>query len=318
MLYDEKLLDYKESIKDFETMNERFPSNSFEPEVMYRLFKMYQFRKDSARANYIRANLLTKYPESPYALILQHKSLKSAENDANKELVAHYEKMYEAYLTGNYQQVKAMKLEADKKFPGNSLRPKLDLLNALAIGKTDSLSKFRAELELVVKDYPKTDVAERAASILAYIQKKEVSTKKDSTGALVAVALPDFEMEPAGPHYFIFATKETNFDNNELLAGFNKYNDEFSSLDNLRVNNYVSQEGYQMVMVREFADMKKAMDYVKGIQTLDIIKNQLKFTGKYLSFVISTNNFKKMLKEQKVDSYTKFYQDYTIKNAPKQ
>ncbi len=315
VLYDEKLLDFKESAKEFEKMNERFPGNAYEPEVLYRLYKIYLFQKDSGRANYAKANLITKYPESPYALILQNKTLKSAETDSNKEIVAHYELTYSYFISGDYNQVKRMKKEADKAYPGNSLQPKYDLLYALSVGKTDSLSAFKSELELLTKLYPGTDVGERATVILAYIKKKETASRKDS---VVVAAEPDFKMEPALPHYFIFATKDEKIDNNELLSGFNKYNEEFSSFENLRVNNYVSPEGYQMIMVREFSDLKKSLDYMKGIQVLDIIKSQIKFSGKYIIFVVSAGNFKKLLKEQKLDSYFGFFTEYQTKNAPKQ
>lgn len=307
VLYDEKLNDTKESSKAFETMNDRFPGNAFEPEVLYRLFKLYRVAKDTPRSEYNKANLITRYPESPYALIVQGKSIKTAETDANLAVVAHYEKTYEAYLENDYARVKAMKHEAEKLFPGNSLSPKFELLYALAVGKTDSLGAFRKELEQLVKDYPRTDVAERAQTILDYIKRQETKPKSGAQQVVIANE-PDFVSEPTAPHYFIFATRDDKFDNNEGLNQFNKYNEDFGSLDNLRVNNYVTPEGYQLIMVREFGDLKKAQDYLNGIETLNIVKSQLKYSGTYLLFVISVNNFKKMLKEQKVDQYHLFYQ----------
>jgi len=317
VLYDEKLLDYKESLKDFELLEERFPANAYEPEVLYRMYKMYTVRKDTSHAKFCKANLIARYPESPYALILQNKHLKSAETDANKEVVEHYERTYEEYLKANYQNVKLMKMEADKQFPGNSLKPKYEFLYALAVGKTDSLSKFKKELELIVTDYPNLDVGERARSILSYIKKRETVLTKDSTQQ-VNKAEPDFVIETSGPQYVIFATKEEKYDNNELLSGFNRYNEEFSSMDNLKVNNFLSPEGYQLVMIRDFSEIKKAQDYLKSLAALDFIKSQIQFTGKYMIFVISPANFKKMLKDQKLESYAKLWQEFNNKNNQKQ
>lgn len=315
VLYDEKLGDSKESSRAFETLIDRFPGNGYEPEVLYRLYKLNVVMKDSSRANYYKASLITRYPETPYALIVQGKSIKTAETDQNREVVLHYEKTYQAYLEGNYAEVKHMKMEADKRFPGNSLNPKFELLNALAIGKTDSTIVFKKELELIVKTYPRTDVADRAQGILNFIIKQEKGSK--DTVKTKSPVEETFVHEPASPHYLIFATRDEKFDNNEGLNQFNRYNEEFGSLDNLKVNNYVTPEGYQLIMVREFADFKKALDYLNGMETLNVIKSQLKFSGSYMLFVISVSNFKKMLKEQKLDMYYRFYSEIKIKQPGK-
>jgi tetratricopeptide (TPR) repeat protein len=159
-IYNDKLKDNKEAIKDYEILLTRFPKSEYEPEVMYKLFKLYTAQKETAKAEAIRTRLITEYPKSTYALILQNKAISSAETDANKEVVQYYEQTYALYTEGNYAEVKRRQAEAVKKFPGNSLQPKFDLLNAMAVGRTDSVEVFKKELTEIVTRYPKTDVAE--------------------------------------------------------------------------------------------------------------------------------------------------------------
>jgi tetratricopeptide (TPR) repeat protein len=317
VLYDEKLMDYKEAVKNYEAMLERFPASDFEPEVLYRLFKLYNKMKDEPRANMKKAQLIAKYPDNPYALILQNKSVKSAENDANKELVAFYELMYKTYSAGQYQQVLEMKKEADRKFPGNAMRGKFDLLNALAIGKTKPVQEFKTELEVIVKEYPNTDISETAQRILDAMNNKN----KPVTDSASLKPQKEFVIAAGSPHYVIIATRDKGFDVNEALSQTNKYNEEFESLDNLRVNNYLSNEGYIMLMVREFTDLDKALKYLKGVDMMELVRKRIKYQGEYIQFAISPNNFKKMLKEQRVEQYHQLFREFMESekaNKPKQ
>lgn len=305
VLYNEKLLDYKEAIKNFDIMLERFPANSYEPEVLYREYKMYTSLKDDARANYIKATLITKYPNSPYSLLLQNKPLTTPDDSSNKEIIMLYEQTYAAYQNANYVEVSNLVKKAKTEYQGNVMMGKFDLLNALAIGKTQSKENFINELELLKKDYPKTDVAEYATNILNVLNKPSDTTSikkivKDSA---------EFEIEENAPHYYVFATKTDKFDNNEALTIFNRYNEEYMTTDNLRVNNLLTNDGYQLIYVVQFANLKNGMKYITDIEKLGLIKNQLKFSGQYVHFVISISNFRKMLKNQKTDAYNTFFQE---------
>lgn len=317
VLYDEKLMDYKEAALSYERMLDRFPENDFEPEVLYRLYKLYVKQKDEPKAKLKKTQLITKYPDNPYSLILQNKSVRSAETDANKEIVALYERMYTAYTQAQFDTVFELKRESEKKFPGNAMRGKFDLLYAMAVGKTRTIPEFKTELELVVKEYPKTDLSETAQRILDALNNKDKPTKDSAS----VPQQKEFTIASGGPHYVIIATRDKGFDVNEALSELNKYNEEFESLDNLRVNNYLSNEGYIMLMIREFTDLEKAMKYLKGAETMQLVRKRIKFQGEYIQFAITPNNFKKMLKEQKIDQYNMLYKEFleTEKtNKPKQ
>lgn len=313
-IYDEKLGDAKEAIRDYELLLNRFPKSEYEPEVMYKLFKLYNSIKETAKAEAIRNKLIEMYPNSTYALIVQNKSISSAETDANKEVVLFYEQMYQSYTEGNYTEVKRKKAEADKKFPGNSLQPKFDLLAAMALGKTDSLSVFKKELTEIVSRYPKTDVAESAQNILNYIKKQSEVKVPDS----LKPKEPDFVMETPGPFYVVVAIKDDKLDMNELVGRITSYNEEFNEFDNLRANTMLSNEGYQVLMVREFKEIDKAMTYYSDMKTRDAVRKRLKYEGNYIAFVISAANFKKMLKDQKIDVYHKLFMQYETTKPKKQ
>lgn len=305
MIYDEKLKDNKEAVASFSTLLNRFPANEYEPEVLYYLFRLYTAMKESGKASQVKSELIEKYPDSRYALILQNKSIQSEESAVNKEIVAVYESLYRQYQEGNYAAVKQGKREADKKYSGNTIQGKFDLLYAMAVGKTDSLPVFKSELEDIVKAYPSTEVGERAQSILDAIKRKtSPGAKKDS---VTEVAAPAFKLMPEQPHYYLVATLD-KIDVNELLAKMADYNEEYHQFESLRTNTIMSTEGYQVIYVREFPKLTNAIKYLKGLGLTDFYNKQLP-NVKYLHFVVEKEEFKQLLKERKIEEYNKFFSE---------
>lgn len=306
MLYSEKLNDTKEAISAFETLNERFPGSSYEPEALFRLHKLYNQIKDQGKAEYVKAQLITKYPESPFAAMIQNKPVVSVADASNKEIKAMYESMYAKFSAGDYATVMSMHKQALKDFPGNSMQSKFDLLNALSIGKTAPKEQFEKELNWLVSEYADTDVSTYAKDVLAAINKKDEPAKQTSK----AKQNQDFSFEEDGKYYYVFATKEKPFDNNEALTIFNRHNDEFESIDNFRVNSVLGNDGYQIIYVIQMDGLSRAMKYMNDTETTGLISKQLKFTGQYCSFVITVAGFRKMLREQKVDAYQAEFNEF--------
>ncbi len=143
-IYYNNLQEYKDAAKYLNELEKRFPANEYEPEALYYLYKIHLEFKEKTKADKCKNDLISQYPNHPYALLIQGKPLATEDNDANKELVQFYENTYANYVVGNYIQVKKLKADADKKFPGNSMREKFDYLNALAIGKSENIEYYKA------------------------------------------------------------------------------------------------------------------------------------------------------------------------------
>ncbi|MES2559691.1 MAG: tetratricopeptide repeat protein [Bacteroidota bacterium] len=314
VIYDEKLGDAKEAVKDYELLLKRFPKSEYEPEVLYKMFKLYNQLQQTDKATAAKNKLIKDYPTSPYALILQNKSISSAESDANREVVLFYEQLYQKYLDGNFAEVKQQKKESDKKFPGNALQPKYDLLYALAVGRSEGIPEFQKELTEVAARYPKTDVGDRATDILKAIKRQTEQHVPDSLKPVEA----DFTIDESGPFYYVIAIRDDKLEMNELIGRMMSYNEEYHEFDNLRANPMLSNDGYQLLLVREFKELNKAMTFYTDFKTRDALKKRLQYQGGAIAFVISVPNFKKMLKEKKVDSYNAIFVEYEKTKPVKQ
>lgn len=305
MIYEEKLKDPKEAVKSYTSLLSRFPANEYEPEVLYYLFRLYTALKENPNAEKVKEELIRKYPDSKYALILQNKPIQTEESTTKKEIVKAYEALYQEYLNGNYTGVKQGKLEADKKYSGNAMQGKFDLLYALAVGKTETQAVFKTELEDIVKAYPGTDVAQRAQAIL------DAMKKQGATASIVKDTVVKFEDEyklmPNAAHYYLFATKVEKLDLNDVLQKLTNYNEEFNQFDNLRANTMMSAEGHQLIFVREFATLAKAADYLNGLNLTQFYKKNLPEGIAFTHFAIEKEQFKKLLKDKKVDQYGAYF-----------
>jgi tetratricopeptide (TPR) repeat protein len=310
-IYYTKIKNYKESINYLNILESRFPKNEYEPEAWYYLHKSHDELKEKKNASKYKDDLLLIYPENPYSLLLLGKPLNTKSTDQNKELVKLYDSTFEAYKGERFDEVKTLKNLADKKYPGNNFRPKFEYINALAIGKTENLENFKLALTSVTKEFPKTDVAAQAQEILDLLNKtvKRIETVgKDST-------MTAFDMEPEAPHYYIMAIKNDKANFTDYVEKTYTYNDAFASLDNLRVNALMGNEGYQYLLVREFSNMKKAEDYYKGIISNNVIKSKLKVTEDYIDFVISANNYKAIMKDKQMEKYSLYYKKLLAKST---
>lgn len=304
-IYSEKLKDNKEAAASYNSLLNRFPGNQYEPEVLYNLYKIYMTLSETGKANEVREELLKKYPESSYALILQNKAVQTAESSTNREIVKAYENLYHMYESGNYTAVKQGKADVDKKYSGNAMQAKFDLLYAYAVGKSDSVGAFKNELLEITKAYPKTDVAERAQSILDAINNPRKSGGIDSA----ELNKPEFTLMNDAPHYYVFATKAEKFDMNDLLQRIISYNDEYHQLESLRANTLLSAEGYQLMYVREFPKLEQAVKYMNGLNVTTFYKAYLPANVTYVQFAIPTEVFKKVMKEKKIDAYNAYFSE---------
>ncbi|MCC7533516.1 MAG: tetratricopeptide repeat protein [Bacteroidia bacterium] len=301
-IYALKIEDYKEATTSYNMLLKRFPSNKFEVEVLYQLYKSYQALKIDKSADSTKEALIKKYPESNYALLLQNKPIQTSEVSVNKEVIQAYEQLYAMYINGNYTGVKEGKHSADKKYSGNAMQAKFDLLYALAVGKTDSLGAFKIELQDIITAYPKTDVAERAKDILEAINTMGSKPKLDSIEAA-----PKFVLEPDVPHYYVFASRVEKLDLNEVLQRIISFNEEYHQMDGLRANTLLASDGYQILYVREFPKLEKAVKYMDGLIVTTFYKAYLPPNTSYVHFAVPVETFKKLMKDKRIDAYNEFF-----------
>ncbi|MEY3343278.1 MAG: hypothetical protein RL090_962 [Bacteroidota bacterium] len=271
LIYKEQLKDNRESASTFEALLTRYPENAFKLPAMYNLYRVYMLMDQTANSDKYKDILLTRYPDSEYArLILNPDFYKDLEKKAALQRV-YYETTYRAYLNKQYKDVIQRKEMADSLFPGSDLAPRFELLAALAIGRSGTVQDLETALKKVVASYPSDTVTVRAKEILALINpsmygvKDSLSNQSQESPAPVASNTP-FRMKGDTIQYVLFLFPNNNVvGSNELKTAVSNYNSKFYSVKQLVISNAFIGSEYQFVMVRQFADMNDAANYLTGI-----------------------------------------------------
>lgn len=304
-IYYDRLKSTAESKKYYDILQNRFPESEYEPNAYYYLYKCNLDLKNNADAETNKKTLIQKFPEHPYSLLIQNKVQVSAEVSNNKALNEAYEKMFKAYNNEDYASAMLLKEQIEKQFPGNPLMPKVSLLYAFCIGKTQNKEAFLKALTEVSNTHKGLDVAAKADEFIKVINKVEKA--QQISGTSTGTPDMDFDVETEAPFYYVFAFKNKDQDLNEILSAFNSFNEAYASELNLRVNPIMSNEGYQLITIREFANFKACTEYIQTLQATNFKTKKLKLNDQTIEYAISTKNFKVVLKDKKIEKFEAFY-----------
>ncbi len=311
-VYQNDLKDYSETVKAFEKFAQRFPDNPYSLRAYYNLYQVSIFTNNAANAQKYKDIIVSRYPNSTYAMMLTNPNYIKELSEKNNEVNQFYQDAYNLYLNGEF--TKALeKIDLGLvKYKGSKLEPQFSLLKSLCIGKSLDLRSFRTALNEVVMKYPKTEVSETATNILAYIRKQELqlvsgqtidTTKQVDTTIVVKTAVA--YNQPTGEHLLIIMVpKKSNM--NQLKFNIVSFNvDAFINID-LSVNNQPFNEFFELIRVEKFKDSKQAMEYYQAAIRKEGLLNPLK-PNEYSIFIISTGNYTLFMEDKSLADYLNFF-----------
>lgn len=310
-IYKEQLYNNTKAAESFEEMLKRFPENKYKLSTYYQLYRLYLTIGDNNRADYYKNIFLTKYPETEYAKIIGNPDYNKEKQANIGEAEKLYAETYQLYRDTNYLAVIAKCQVADTALGKSPLLSKFDLLEALAIGRTQGTDAFESALTRIVIKYPKDEVKDKAQEYLDLIKKQKdglSDTKKDSLINNAVQYLYNKDAE----YYWVFI-HDGPIDINKIKIDLSDINSEYYSLDNLSIENILLDAGKQMISVKSFVGKEKAMTYYNLISKdkkeifSDLDQEKLK------TFVISSENFPVFYKAKNISGYMAFFQGNFLK-----
>jgi len=308
-IYKNELNDYPKAKDTYRLLIDRFPGNEYTLSTYYNLFRLFEEEKNSSMADMYKQSIVREFPESQPAQLLTNPNyiseLQAKENEVNN----FYEQTYNMYQRGDYDGVIRNADIAMVKYSEDPVMPKYQFLKVLAIGKTEDIMVFTQALDSLSKSSPDPEIAERSASILAFIldTDKEVKTetekieaeeiyKADSTGAF---------------SYGLFLAG--NVDINQLKFEFINLNLDLYPNKTFNVVHEELKDRVITVLVRRFAGMEQAWDYYEQVFRNEKIF-QVLGDADYRLFIISEGNEQILTADRGANKYWLFYQKYYGKN----
>lgn len=169
-LYKFQLNQPKDAIETFETLLSRFSNTVQKPEVYYLL---HITNEQLGRSSGYKDKLLTEFPNTSYARLVNRTATAGNETSAGRESLAlkAYTDLYTLYQSGNYTETLARAEITLGTYVGTQIEDKLALLRAMSVGRVQGGVAYRQALTEFARDYP-------ASPLLAYVRELQAAAEQ--------------------------------------------------------------------------------------------------------------------------------------------
>ncbi len=312
-LYRDRLKMNEQSIEMLETLNQRFPGNSHELDSWYFLYLAHSEVGNKSKAKEYYDKIISKYPDSKYAGVLQDPDYLENSKEAERKLTRYYDETYVEFTNGKYENASQRAVKAVEMFgPSNTLQPKFSLLYAMCMGNLKGKDAYKKELQELIVKYPGTPEQLQAKEILRILGGRSITADdKDKIGGetLVEEDKTAFKVEDDKLHYFIVALLNNTIKLSDAKAAVSDFNRAYHKLDKLRISNvYLGTDtSTPILVIRRFKTKALAMNYFDGI-----LKNSDDFLPEdteYEMFAVTQFNYRQILKTRSLDNYRTFFEE---------
>lgn len=164
LIYKEKFKEYNLSKNKFLALLKSNPEERLILPSKYNLYKIYELQGRSDAVSIAKNDIVTNYPDSRYAQILNNPNLAALRDENSPESV--YEKVYALFQNQEFERVI---LESDSHistFEGDAIVPKFELLKAFAIGRLNGFEAYENAINAVAVTYANTSEGLQAQDII--------------------------------------------------------------------------------------------------------------------------------------------------------
>jgi len=303
-IYRDRLSDYTTAIAQYNALLKRYPACPQEPEALYRLALLYDLTGQPDKAEAARQLLLKNYSDNQFAQLL-----KNPQGNAKKDSAvvdsseSSYVILYQQFKAGQYQTFVREGQRFKLSYPASSFIPQVDYLTALANGKLMDTTAMKTSLSALVQKYPGSEIAKLAQYTLDL---SDPTKRQQTLEAGSAKSL--FVKDKDNAHYVLIAAEMGWYNQNRefeiKLANFNDINFKGGKL---RVQTMLYGKTYQFLVVREFPNSRKAMEYYQLMKNNTDMQKSTP-ADKVMLLVCNKENFNTLFDKKLLPDYKEYFQ----------
>lgn len=279
LIYKEKFKEYELAASRLEQLLKNKPEERLVLPAMYNLYKIYQ-QISPAKATEMKQQILSQYPDSRYAQILNNPEVEVTDND-NPELV--FNALYKKFEKNQLREVATEVDEAIFKFAGEESLPKFEMLKAKIVGRLKGVEEYKKALNFVALTYPNA------------LEGKEAEKMVQMEVPLIEAL--DFGLAPATSYKIIFPKKYPyNKEVKNLTDKVAKYIKDTNAVA-LKSSEDIYTLTDNFIVIHGF-DTKDAA--ISVLSVLQLHKNY-KLTDKV--YIISTEDYKIVQMKKKLEEW---------------
>ncbi|MBU2938080.1 tetratricopeptide repeat protein [Lacinutrix sp. C3R15] len=287
LIYKEKFKEYSLAITNFTQLLDNNPEENLILPSKYNLYKIYQLLGEETEANFIKEDIITTYPDSRYATILNNPEAANLEDKNSPETI--YKNLYNQFTNQEYAKVLSNIDTYITAFEAEDIVSKFELLKATTTGRLYGYEAYSKAINFVALNYANTPEGKQAQN-------------------LVSTALPKLSKK-----VFVSDTLKGNY---KVLYKFNATDTEeiTSFVKTLNeVNSNISH--YDLSTSVDVYDPETIFVVVHGLKSIDgakgfafILRDEDRYKITKPSIAISSQNYQIVQIHKNVEDYIKEYQ----------
>lgn len=310
ILYRDRLEAPQMSLDMLEQMMRKYPdSTRLEADALYYLFLDAQDLGLHTKQQLYKQQLIKKYPNSKYARALQGTLADLRDKDA--KINRYYDETYALFNKGQYKAAHERITKVDQLFGANHpLQAKFSLLSAMLSGALNGRKAYVAALKDVVAKYKNTEEEKKAKEMLRILG-ENVGGPIGSVGKASGKLKSPFMLEEKRTHYGLILLDADQVVINDAKNAISDFNLQNYRLQKFRVSNIYlgSDVKHPILVIRKMRDKKRAMAYYRALTHDPMVRQKLKNAKIY---VISQNNYRKVLRQKSLNGYDEFFREHYI------
>ncbi|HEX9514239.1 MAG TPA: tetratricopeptide repeat protein [Puia sp.] len=172
--YQEGISDYQSAIATYEGLLEKAPDFPREEDILFNLYYCYKKIGDEAGAQRILALLKQKYPTGRLAgKAINPDTVDNAANSLKVNATHQYEKIYNSFIEGRFEEALAQKKVADSLYGDKYWTPQLLYIESVYYIRNREDQRAIATLTNIPAKYPKTPMAAKAAALIDVLKRRK-------------------------------------------------------------------------------------------------------------------------------------------------
>ena len=323
-MYQDLLSDTKRACASFEQLLQRYPKSEFALPSVFMLYTLYTKIGDPRAQDY-KNLILTKYPDTDYAKLIQDPEYASKLAAKSKTVENQYAQVYDDFIHKRWAKVVSAADAAIPNCTEPTLQSQYTYLRAVAAGQVYNDDSLIVGLTQVVTQFPQEPVAELARIYLSNFSKEEIqkslgievnSPENEALQQLVQPEEPEkgsvFTYTPDDNHYTVLLVKTAELPLQTVKQSISNFNKTYFSLKKLVISSFFIDNQYQMVTISKFSDGADAMDYYNILVKDDAFKTDIDRQVIEV-YVMSANNYTTFYnKRDERSKYPAFFNSHYI------
>ena len=171
--YQEGIQDYHFAINTYDTLLTKFPTTRQQEQTLGNLYYCYMKLGDQADADRMLELMKQKFPKGQYtAKALNPDSVAEAENSLKVNATHQYEKIYEAFIEGRFDEAIAQKRVADSLYGDKYWTPQLLYIESVYFIRSNQDPQAKAVLQNIINKFPHTAMSDKATTMLDVLSRR--------------------------------------------------------------------------------------------------------------------------------------------------